>query len=95
MSQNSKRIIVNLNRGKMKVNIRLFGTLTTQFPHHNPKHGMEIEIPDGAKVNDLLRHLEISSAQGGIVISGGIILKADDLLKDGISVHIIQPVFGG
>jgi sulfur carrier protein ThiS len=79
----------------MKVTIQLFGTLTKQFPHYNPDRGMEVEIPDGTKVRDLLRHLEITSAQGGIVASKGRILSADDSLEDGIFVRIFQPVFGG
>lgn len=79
----------------MKVTVRLFGTLMKQFPHYDPECGIEIEIPDGTSVHGLLRHLEISDAQRGIVTSGGLILRADDPLKDGISVNIIQPVFGG
>ena len=48
----------------MKIRVRLFGILGQRFETYNPADGLEVEIPDGAKVKDLLSHLEISD-QGG------------------------------
>ncbi len=79
----------------MKVRVKLFGTLSQRFPGYEAKRGIEVDIPDGAMVKDLLAHLEITKSQGGIVAVEGRIMKADAKLADGASVNILQPVFGG
>ena len=79
----------------MKVKIKLYGTLRQSFPDYRHEDGIEVEIPDGARVKDLLAHLEISESRGGIVAMEGRIMKPDDKLSDGASVNILQPVFGG
>jgi sulfur carrier protein ThiS len=79
----------------MKVKVRLFGTLSQQFPGYDPAKGLEVEIPDGARVKDLLAHLGISEAKGGVAASEGVILRLEDPLRDGASVHLLQTVYGG
>jgi sulfur carrier protein ThiS len=79
----------------MKVRVKLFGTLRQHFPGYNPEQGIDVEIPDGARVRDILAHLEISESQGGIVAVRGRIMNADDKLGEWDSMHIFQPVFGG
>ena len=79
----------------MKVKVRLFGTLGQQFPGYDSAKALEVEIPDGARVKDLLARLRISEVKGGVVAVGGKILHPEDPLKDGASVHLLQPVYGG
>ena len=56
---------------------------------------MEVEIPDGASVKDLLAHLEISKSFGGVVAVEGKLLSEDAGLENGAEVNIFQSVFGG
>jgi sulfur carrier protein ThiS len=77
----------------MKVKVRLFGTFGQGFPGYDFEQGMEVEIPDGSKARDLLTRLRIS--ESGVVAVNGRIMKGDDALDAGASVHIFQPVFGG
>ena len=79
----------------MKVWVKLFGTLPQRYPDYNPEHGFEVEIPDGAKVKDLLAHLELSASDSGIVAVDNLVVKANQILKDGVSVRIFQRAFGG
>lgn len=79
----------------MKVEVKLFGILGQRFPDYHHEHGMEVEIPDGARVKDLLAHLEISTSQGGIVSVDTRLMKPNDKLQNGALVNIFQPVFGG
>jgi sulfur carrier protein ThiS len=79
----------------MKVTVRLFGTLSQKFPGYDPVKGLEVEIPDGARVKDLLAHLGISETMGGVATVKGMILRLEDPLKDGASVHLLQAVYGG
>jgi sulfur carrier protein ThiS len=56
---------------------------------------MEVEVPDGATVKDLLALLEISESRGAVVIAKGRILKADDKMQPGVPVNVLQAIGGG
>ena len=79
----------------MKIRIKLFGTLPQRYPDYDPKQGLEVEIPEGAKVKDLLARLDISASDGGLVAVDNRVVQHDDELKDGVSVRIFQRAFGG
>ena len=79
----------------MKIRVKLFGTLPQRFPDYDSTQGLEVEIPDGAKVKDLLARLEISASDGGLVAIDNVVVQHDDDLKEGVSVRIFQRVFGG
>ena len=79
----------------MKVRVKLFGTLSQGFPGYQRSQGLEVEIPEGATVKDLLAHLEISESQGAVVIAEGRVLKADDKMPQGVLVNVLQAIGGG
>lgn len=79
----------------MKVKVRLFGTLSQKLSGYDPEKGIEVEIPDEARVKDLLARLGIPEAKGGIAAVEGVILHLDDPLRDGLTVHLLQAVYGG
>jgi sulfur carrier protein ThiS len=79
----------------MKVRVKLYGTLSQRLPGYQHSQGIEIEIPDGATVKDLLAHLEISESQGAVVIIEGRVLKADDKMRCGAPVNVFQSIRGG
>jgi sulfur carrier protein ThiS len=79
----------------MKIRVKLFGTLPKRYPEYDSGRGLAVEIPDGAKVKDLLAHLEISASDGGIVAVDNLVVPYDDELKEGVSVRIFQRAFGG
>ena len=79
----------------MKVWVKLYGTLSQQFPGYQPSQGIDVEIPNGATVKDLLALLEISESQGAVVVAEGRVLKADDKIQRGVPVIILQAIRGG
>ena len=79
----------------MKIRVRLFGTLGKDLPDYRHAAGLEVEIPENAKVGDLLRHLKIAESQRAVVAINGRIMKPDDILQSGAAVHVFQSVFGG
>jgi sulfur carrier protein ThiS len=79
----------------MKVTVKLYGTLRQRFPGYRYSEGLEVEIPDGATVKDLLALLEIPESLGTVVIMEGRILKADENIRDGVTVNILQSIYGG
>jgi sulfur carrier protein ThiS len=79
----------------MKVRVKLYGTLSQRFPGYQHSQGIEVEIPDGATVKDLLALLEISETQGAVVIVEGRTQKAEDKLQSGVPVSVLQAIRGG
>ena len=79
----------------MKVRVKLFGTLPQRYPDYDPEDGLEVEIPDGASVKDLLAFLELSASDGGVAAIDNAVVNAEDKLKEGVCVRIIQGAFGG
>jgi sulfur carrier protein ThiS len=79
----------------MKVRVKLFGALSQRFSDYQHSQGIEVEMPEGATVKDLLALLEISETQGTVVIAEGRILKADDKVRCGVLVNVLQAVYGG
>jgi sulfur carrier protein ThiS len=79
----------------MKMRVKLYGTLSQRFPAYQHSQGIEVEIPDGATVKDLLDLLEISESQGAVVFMEGRILKADDKMRCGVPVNVCQAISGG
>jgi len=56
--------------------------------------GIEVELPEGATVQDLLALLEIPESQAAMVIMEGRALKADDPIRGGVPVNIFQSIRG-
>ena len=79
----------------MKVRVKLYGTLSQRFAGYRHSQGMEVEVPNGATVKDLLALLEISESQGAVVITEGRILKADDKMQPGVPANVLQAIGGG
>lgn len=79
----------------MKVEARLFGTYRQRFPDYQPSQGMEVELPDGATVRELLAFLGLSESRGAVVIAGGRVLEADERLLRGVPVNVMQAIGGG
>ena len=79
----------------MKIRVKLFGTLPQRYPDYDSTQGLEVEIPDGARVKDLLAHLELSASDGGLVAIDNLVVPHDHELTDGASVRIFQRAFGG
>jgi sulfur carrier protein ThiS len=69
--------------------------LSQDIPDYHHAEGIEVEIPDGATVKDLLARLEISEKQGAVVVVEGQILKADDTMRGEVPVHVLQSLSGG
>jgi len=56
---------------------------------------MDLELPDGSEVKDLLSHLGISKFRENVVVTNGRVLKLNDVLQNGNLVQVFQFVFGG
>jgi sulfur carrier protein ThiS len=79
----------------MKVSVKLYGILRQQFPDYRHSEGIEVEVPEGTTVKDLLDRLQISESQRAVVAMEGRILKADDIMRCGVTVNVLQAIHGG
>jgi sulfur-carrier protein len=79
----------------MKVKVKLYGTWRERFPGYQHSQGIEVEIPEGATVQDLLALLGISESEGAVVIVEGRVLKADDKVPCRVPVGVFQSIRGG
>ena len=79
----------------MKIRVILFGTLRKSFTDHDPVHGMEVEIPEGSTVGDLIAHIDLPAKKFGLVSVDGQLVKAGNLLQENAVVRVFQPIFGG
>jgi sulfur carrier protein ThiS len=80
---------------QMKIRVKLFGILPQRYPDYDSSQGLEVEIPEGASVKDLLARLEISASDGGLVAIDNLVVQHDHELEAGVSVRIFQRAFGG
>ena len=79
----------------MKVKVKLYGMLSLHIPEYKPSQGLDVELPDGATVKDLLAHLEILETRSAAVIANGRVLKADDEIQNESSIDVFQSIRGG
>ena len=79
----------------MKVTVKLFGTLSSGIPGYDHAHGLEVDLPEGAIVNDLMVLLEISERQKAVVAIDGRIRKGSYKILSGACAQIFQPMHGG
>jgi hypothetical protein len=79
----------------VRVNVKLFGTLGQNFPGYDSLEGMEVDIPDDARVVTLLAHLDIPKTRGVMVTMGNTIAKPADKLINKAAIKIFQTMAGG
>lgn len=79
----------------MKVRVRLFGVLGIKIPEFASPEGVDIELPDGAAAQDLLKHLKIPEEWGVAVAMDSRLLKYNDQMRDGAEIRVFQSVHGG
>jgi molybdopterin converting factor small subunit len=79
----------------MVVRVKLFATLRRQYPHLGIGEAMEVELPDGATIRQLIERLRLPADQVKVIFINGIVRERDDTLDDGNEVGIFPSVGGG
>jgi sulfur carrier protein ThiS len=79
----------------MNVTVKLFGDLKRKIPDYKPEKGLEMEIPEGSKVADLLALLRIPTSPGATVIMEGRVLPLEERLSQGSLINLFHVMYGG
>lgn len=77
----------------MRVVVRLHGELERFYPD-GARH-LEVDLPEGATVADLLQRLAPIRSEIWRASVGGVLVSTDYGLKDGQTVILLAPIGGG
>lgn len=67
----------------MKVKVKLFGTLIQSFPGYDLQRGLEVDLPEGARVSGLLALLGLSERNKPVVAMDNLIRSPKDEFSEG------------
>ena len=79
----------------MLVKVKLFATLRELFPDLGIGEAMEVQLPHGASVRDLVGNLGIPPEEVKLVYVNGRLKNMEYVLSEGDEVGIFPPVGGG
>ncbi len=79
----------------LKVTVKLYGTLSRSFDGYDHWSGLEVIVPEGASIDDLLALLNLASERLGMIYMDGGRLEKKSRLEDGAQIKIFQPIAGG
>lgn len=79
----------------MRVQVKLFATLRRYYPDLGVGEGMDVELPDGATVGQLVQHLGLTADHVRVVFVNGVARDDPHPLADGDEVGLFPPVGGG
>jgi molybdopterin synthase sulfur carrier subunit len=77
------------------VHAKRFATLRWHYPHLGIGEPMPVRLPAGAKVGDLIEHLNLPADQVKIVFANNVVQQLEHPLAGGDEVGVSPPVGGG
>ncbi len=79
----------------MKLKVKLYGTLSHDFDAYDHQNGVDVTIPEGTTIHDLLVHLNLAPNGIGMIFMNSRPVKKNARIKDEAKIKIFQPIFGG
>ncbi|BCY18192.1 MAG: MoaD/ThiS family protein [Chloroflexi bacterium] len=79
----------------MRVSVKLFATLTHYGPGVKAAEPFDVDLPENARVIDLIRLLNIPPVEAHVVFINNIIVRHDTPIKSGDNIGIFPQVAGG
>lgn len=79
----------------MKIQVELYATLSQYLPPDAEGRKATVELPEGATVGHLLKHLAIPAEMAALLLVNGTHRPPETLLKDGEVIAMFPPLAGG
>jgi sulfur carrier protein ThiS len=77
------------------LNVKLYGTLSRSFDDYDHLSGLDVLLPEGSSIQDLLVYLNILPKSVGMILMDGKPVQKDTQLKNETEIKILQPIAGG
>jgi sulfur-carrier protein len=79
----------------MHVNVKVFATLKRYLPEERAKRAFDLEVPDGATLDDVVRLIGLPAAEVKVTFVNGRTEALSCALHEGDEVGIFPPIGGG
>lgn len=79
----------------MRILVKLSTTLRDCVPGYDAEAGLSLDMPEGASVRELARHIHVPPEEIKIVMINGRQSEGSDTLRDGDRVALFPAVGGG
>ena len=79
----------------MKIELRLYATLSALTPQKTDGDSCEIEVAEGTTVRNLLEALKVPRENVKLVFLNGVHANGDEILRGGDRVGVFPAVAGG
>ena len=80
---------------QITVTVKLYSTLQKYIENYDPTTGVQIVLPEGAIVEDLIRSLGLPLREALLVIVRNAVRKSDYRLIDGDAITVFSIIGGG
>jgi molybdopterin converting factor small subunit len=79
----------------MRIHVKLFATLVRYRSGGQAGTPFEVDLPEGATMQDLITCLKIPPEETCITFVNGVVHSSDWILKQGDEIGIFPPIGGG
>ena len=79
----------------MKINVKLIATYRDLLPSEAQGNKIEIELPEGATVSDVMARFDVPQDESSVILLNGATVPLSTMLKDGDTVTAFSAIAGG
>jgi sulfur carrier protein ThiS len=79
----------------VKIKIKVYGTLMKCLPGYDHHSGIDLELPEGTRVDALIDRLKIPKSRISLVSINEHLAKGTDCLSANALVKLFPSIFGG
>jgi sulfur carrier protein ThiS len=79
----------------MNIKVKLFGGLKKNIPEYKSDKGIELQLPEGSTVADVIALLKIPNPRAATAIMDGRVLKMEEKIAAGSMVNLFHVMYGG
>jgi molybdopterin converting factor small subunit len=79
----------------MKVNVRLIGSYRKLFPSETKGSSIEVEVPRGTTIAELLSQFEVPLTDDSVIVVNGLSVDWETALVEGDEVAAFSAMAGG
>ncbi len=79
----------------MQIQVQLFATLATYLPKGAHGKGVDLEVPQGSTIQQVLEQLQVPLESVKLIFKNGVHAQKDSSLQENDRIGIFPPIGGG